>query len=307
MRAPTSANPTRRTSLRSSKPVSAATRSRTCSITAFTSAAVAPSPAWMKLACLSDTKAPPTRKPRRPTRSINSPAESWPGIGLTNTEPAFWPPGWFSRRHLTISAISRSDCCWSPSARSSWAVSTISWSVKFGAAEPEAKRLGRPPLARTGVRRSKTSACTRHAAMSEPCPPAFIRTAPPIDPGTPTAHSKPVNPAAAVRRASTGNATAEPANTSRLRYLDRRRPTRPSSARRRRSRRRRPAGSIRGRRPTRGGRSGRRLGDLCAGRRAKSGLTKIAAEPPTRYVVIGPSGSSTRPSGPRSEIAFCRR
>ena len=40
--------------------------------------------------------------------------------------------------------------------------------------------------------------------MSEPWPPAFMRTAPPIEPGTPTAHSKPVSPAAAVRRATTG-------------------------------------------------------------------------------------------------------
>ena len=30
--------------------------------------------------------------------------------------------------------------------------------------------------------------------MSEPCPPAFMRTAPPIEPGTPTAHSNPVQP-----------------------------------------------------------------------------------------------------------------
>ena len=34
--------------------------------------------------------------------------------------------------------------------------------------------------------------------MSAPCPPAFMRTAPPIEPGTPTAHSKPVSPAAAL-------------------------------------------------------------------------------------------------------------
>ena len=44
-----------------------------------------------------------------------------------------------------------------------------------------------------------------------------MRTAPPIEPGTPTAHSKPVSPAAAVRRASTGRATAEPAVRPRLR------------------------------------------------------------------------------------------
>ena len=36
----------------------------------------------------------------------------------------------------------------------------------------------------------------RQAARSAPWPPAFMRTAPPIEPGTPTAHSKPVRPAA---------------------------------------------------------------------------------------------------------------
>ena len=58
--------------------------------------------------------------------------------------------------------------------------------------------------------------------MSEPWPPAFIRTAPPTEPGTPTAHSNPVSPAAAVRRASTGSATPPPAVTTRA---GRRRPT----------------------------------------------------------------------------------
>ena len=50
--------------------------------------------------------------------------------------------------------------------------------------------------------------------MSEPWPPAFIRTAPPIDPGTPTAHSKPVRPRAAHCRARTGNGTDDPARTT---------------------------------------------------------------------------------------------
>ena len=50
--------------------------------------------------------------------------------------------------------------------------------------------------------------------MSEPWPPAFMNTAPPIDPGTPTAHSKPVRAAAAVRRATTGRLAAPPATTS---------------------------------------------------------------------------------------------
>ena len=46
--------------------------------------------------------------------------------------------------------------------------------------------------------------------MSDPCPPAFIRTAPPSEPGTPTAHSKPRHPAAARRRATTGRANPDP-------------------------------------------------------------------------------------------------
>lgn len=74
--------------------------------------------------------------------------------------------------------------------------------------------------------------------MSEPCPPAFIRTAPPIVPGTPTAHSKPVRPAAAVRRATTGSGAAPPARTrvpaiSTSRYRPARvmaSPSKPSSA-----------------------------------------------------------------------------
>ena len=50
--------------------------------------------------------------------------------------------------------------------------------------------------------------------MSEPWPPAFMRTAPPTDPGTPTAHSRPMRPAATDRRARTGRLTAPPARTA---------------------------------------------------------------------------------------------
>ena len=71
------------------------------------------------------------------------------------------------------------------------------------------------------VRRSRTRTPTRLAAMSEPCPPAFMRTAPPIDPGTPTAHSNPVRPALAVRRATTGSRAAAPARTGGPVDLDR--------------------------------------------------------------------------------------
>ena len=56
--------------------------------------------------------------------------------------------------------------------------------------------------------------------MSAPWPPAFMRTAPPIEPGTPTAHSKPVSPAATVRRATTGSALAPPARTARAVDVD---------------------------------------------------------------------------------------
>ena len=50
--------------------------------------------------------------------------------------------------------------------------------------------------------------------MSAPWPPAFMRTAPPTDPGTPTAHSSPLSPASTVRRASTGSPAPPPADTS---------------------------------------------------------------------------------------------
>ena len=50
--------------------------------------------------------------------------------------------------------------------------------------------------------------------MSEPCPPAFMRTAPPIDPGTPTAHSKPVSPAAQFGGRAPAATPAPPAVTT---------------------------------------------------------------------------------------------
>ena len=68
----------------------------------------------MKFACFVDTSAVPMRKPRNPRRSMIAPDEPPPGSGLTNTDPAFWPPGWCSRRHRTISAISASLAVLSP-------------------------------------------------------------------------------------------------------------------------------------------------------------------------------------------------
>ena len=147
--------------------------------------------------------------------------------------------------------------------------------------------------------------------MSEPWPPAFIRTAPPTEPGTPTAHSNPVSPAAAVRRASTGSATPPPAVTDRRRASlagsghdleladelgdgDRdageavvgHQQVRPTAD----DQHRQPGGPPRRRRPS-------------AGRRAARARTSSAAGPPTRYVVSGPSGSSGDASGPRIAAA----
>ena len=50
----------------------------------------------------------PSRRggPGGPSPSTTAPAET-PGTGLTNTDPAFWPPGWCSRRQRTISAMLR--------------------------------------------------------------------------------------------------------------------------------------------------------------------------------------------------------
>ena len=79
--------------------------------------------------------------------------------------------------------------------------------------------------------------------MSEPWPPAFMRTAPPIEPGTPTAHSKPVSPAATVWRATTGQGRRRPGPHDGAVDLDRRRRPRRARRRRRRSPRRPPAGS----------------------------------------------------------------
>ena len=109
----------------------------------------------------------------------------------------------------------------------------------------------RAPIPSSSARRSTTRTLARLAAMSEPCPPAFMRTAPPIEPGTPDRPLEPGQPrghrppghhrqrrrAARAARAvpsigrSSANAVAQ------------------GERRRRRSRGRRPAGSSPGRRP----------------------------------------------------------
>ena len=147
--------------------------------------------------------------------------------------------------------------------------------------------------------------------MSEPCPPAFIRTAPPIEPGTPTAHSKPRQPGG-------GSAAGErPAARRHRRRATARRS--PSTARRSRrpasatltampgNRRRRRAGSSPGRRrapaaptPPRAAADGGQVVEV-------RGRASSAAGPPTRYVVSGPSGASRTAIGPSSRRPPPRR
>ena len=133
------------------------------------------------------------RKPRSPRPSISSPALTSPGTGLTNTDPQFCPPGWCSRRQRTISATR----------------AAASTGVARGAAtaEPRARRRAvRAASHGSGARAARGPTCTRRpnacratasrrrrapSSMSEPWPPAFMCTAPPIEPGMPTAHSKP--------------------------------------------------------------------------------------------------------------------
>ena len=229
------------------------------------------------------------------------PALTSPGTGLTNTEPQFCPPGWCSRRQRTISAIvasavraiaGRADASRAPTH------DLVVAEVGAPEAQPERRRRRRVDGAGSGAARSTTSTSTRQAAMSEPWPPAFIRTAPPIEPGTPTAHSNPVSPAAAVRRASTGSATPPPAvhdggsprsgrtvrqidvaaelgdgdgDAGEARVGDEQVRAAPDDEHRQPRRRDGP----RPRRP---------------GRRASRARTNSAAGPPTRYVVSGASG-----------------
>ena len=176
-----------------------------------TSSADPPSSAWMKLACFSETRAVPTRKPLRPASSMRRPAES--PSGFVNTEPAFCPPGWFAAApahdgrdlFLRLCGVAGTQREARPTRRCRTGRSrSVDTRGPDGPPPP-------PHPSRCRDRRRGPSA--RPAATSEPWPPAFMRTAPPIEPGTPTAHSRPRSPAAAVVRARTGRLTAPPART----------------------------------------------------------------------------------------------
>ena len=143
-----------------------------------------------------------------------------------------------------------------------------------------------------------------------------MRTAPPIDPGTPTAHSKPVRPAAAVRRATTGSDTPPPAATghsvpghsppaaelvagittspSRA-AIEIATPGKPSSLT-----------SMFEPRPTTstGMPVAERTSAIAARSSSPDTSTYSAARPPTRYVVIGASGTSCCRRSPRRSASI---
>src|SRR5437764_415114 len=122
-------SPTTWSSGTSSTPLAFATRRCTSATRSSTSRAGAPGSAWKKFACLPDPTAPPTRRPLSPAASMSRPALS-PG-GLRNTEPAFCPPGWCSRRHRTISATRASHAAGSSRVTVNSAAVTTSLGRRF--------------------------------------------------------------------------------------------------------------------------------------------------------------------------------
>ena len=223
---------------------------------------------------------------------MSRPAES-PG-GLVNTEPAFAPPGWFSRRQRTISAISasRRGRGRRPRARARPTPRPGAGRPTSGGSRGRGRRPARHPSSpRRGRRRGPSSSV---AAMSEPWPPAFMRTAPPTEPGTPTAHSKPVSPAAACAGRRPGRLAGAAGRATR-RCRRRRSSAKPLAEHDGQAgeaaRRRRAGSSPCRRRATGDARLGHdRRGQREPAARRRRPSTNSAAGPPTRYVVSGPSG-----------------
>ena len=126
----------------------------------------------MKLACFSDTCAVPSRKPFSPADSISLPAES--PSGLVNTEPALAPPGWCSRRHLTMAATASCSASTDPGVtpippprRAGWASPRRCGSRRPGGRRrrsPRRPRRGRPSGTGRGTRPCPTRALRRSCA-----------------------------------------------------------------------------------------------------------------------------------------------
>ena len=213
-------------------------------ISASTSSARPPSSAWMKLACLSDTVAVPRRWPRSPAR-----VDQRSGADLARHRVDEHRPSVLAAR--LVGPSPGHDLADQAGDVVGVAVLQLQHGVEHHVLGASAlDRKPSPSSSTASVRsapstRSKTVTSTNDAAMSEPWPPAFMRTAPPIEPGTPTAHSNPLRPAAAVLRASTGSATpAERRHPCRWRVdVDRSRRDRRDRSQFRGTRRRRRAGS----------------------------------------------------------------
>ena len=185
-----SPKPRRRTSVRKVVPVRSATTSRTCSRSASTSSAGPPSSAWMK-----------SRAPRQhggsdpealqPGGVDSGPAEVAPRVGehrsgvgapgLIRPPPrddvGQRPPAVLDRPRRTVSSA-RAPARAAPTRGAP--VAELQEGDAGGAAAIPAEVDPR--------------VASRQAAMSEPCPPAFMPTAPPTDPGTPTAQDRPTIP-----------------------------------------------------------------------------------------------------------------
>ena len=152
-----------------------------------------------------DTTAPPTRRPLRPAASMSRPAES-PG-GLRNTEPAFGAAGLVlaAPAHDLVDACARTPRPAAAADREVGAGHDLGGTERrVAVAEAEVGRSRAPPRAPEPARSTRRAPARAPRRSRARGPPAFMRTAPPTLPGMPTKNSRPDRPAAAVRRASTG-------------------------------------------------------------------------------------------------------
>ena len=162
-------------------------------------------PFWsltMKLACFSETTAPPIRSPLSPAASIRRPAES-PG-GLRKTLPADGSPsGWWAWRQRRISSsralivvrVGRRQPERGLHDELGRRVRRAVLEAAVAVGQRRGPRPGAPPRCPSAAR---TRADSRTAAMSGSCAPALAQTAPPTVPGMASPNSSPVSPARCV-------------------------------------------------------------------------------------------------------------
>ena len=191
-------------------PDCALTRARTVSPSVSMSWAVASPVLMRKLQCISDTCAPPTRRPRQPAASTSFHALC-PG-GFLNVEPPV-----FSRIGC---ALSRCACTTVIRARTASGAAGIPRNraeVKISDGSTPLPRYPNfmPALSkrRSVPSRAMAEASTRTSLVSPPLAPAFIRSAPPMVPGMPNRNSSPPRSAAAAASATRLSSAAVPACT----------------------------------------------------------------------------------------------